>query len=391
MNTRETVARSIRTHARDSTSFVRSPGRVNLLGEHTDYNEGFVLPAAIDKAIYLAITPRSDSHCTLTSLDMHEDHTFALGTLTPSSLRWPNYIMGVVDQLLKAGHSLRGFDCTFGGDIPIGAGMSSSAALEAGVAFGLNTIFSLGIDNLSLVRLAQKAENEFVGVKCGIMDQYVNIFGEAGKVLKIDCRSLGHVTYPFSFPGISILLADTLVTHSLASTEYNRRRTECQEGVDEIKRHHPDVRSLRDVSRDMLIDVKGLITPTVFSRCSYVIGENERMSLATAALTGRDLDTFGALMYQTHEGLRNQYDVSCDELDFLVEIAAKSRRVHGARMMGGGFGGCTINLVDSTAIEELSAEFGRRYRERFAKEPRIYTTTIDSGTALIPLDENASG
>lgn len=390
MSSLRSVEASLKQIAGENTVFVRSPGRVNLLGEHTDYNEGFVLPAAIGKAIYLAITPHTDNICKLTALDMHEEHEFTPATLSPSSKRWPNYIMGVVDQLKKAGYVFCGFDCLFGGDIPIGAGMSSSAALEAGVAFGLNKTFSLGIDNLSIVKLAQKAENEFVGVKCGIMDQYVNIFGEKGKVLRIDCRTLDHVSYPFNFPGISIALFDTRVTHSLAATEYNQRRRECQEGVEAVRRAHPDVRNLRDVSREMLAEAESRMTPTVYRRCSYVVGENERMSRATSALVRKDLKLFGELMYLTHEGLRDEYAVSCEELDFLVDLASKHSSVHGARMMGGGFGGCTINLVDTDAIDALKEEFFREYEKRFSKKPNMYVTSIDRGTSEFPLNETST-
>lgn len=231
---------------------VRSPGRVNLIGEHTDYNNGLVLPAAIDKAIYFAISSRSDNVCRLFASDMNESFDFTIDKLTYSEKGWPNYLMGVVDQLKRRGYKFSGFNCAFGGDIPIGAGLSSSAAVEAGLAFALNYLFNLEIDKLSLVEIAQKAENEFVGVNCGIMDQYVNIFGENGKVLRIDCRSLENEYFPFDYKNISIVLFNSNVSHSLASTEYNQRRKECIAGVDIIKSENPQIASLRYVCLDVL-------------------------------------------------------------------------------------------------------------------------------------------
>ena len=369
---------------------VRSPGRVNLLGEHTDYNLGFVLPAAITKAIYLAATPRHNTLCRLFALDLNEEHQFTLDAIRSSEKGWPNYIMGVVDQLIKGRHVLRGFDCVFGVDIPIGAGLSSSAALEAGVAFALNHMFDLGIENLSLVKLAQKAENEFVGVQCGIMDQYINIFGERGNVLRIDCRSLEHQHYPFDYRDVSILLFDTRISRSLASSKYNRRRLECAEGVAAIRKDHRDVESLRDVSPELLAEYQKRLNPTIYHRCRYVVEENTRVLAACDALGRRELKAFGAIMNQTHEGLRDDYEVSCKELDYLVETAANDCRVYGSRLMGAGFGGCTINLVETDAIEEISKRIAEMHEKRFKVKPRIYVTSIASGTNVVHMNEAAT-
>ena len=361
----------------------RSPGRVNLIGEHTDYNMGYVLPAAIDKAIYFAITPRSDRQCNVYAMDMNDEHEFSLDDLQSSKKGWPNYLMGVVDQFVKAKYSIRGFNCVFGGDIPIGAGMSSSAALEAGLAFAFNSLFDLRIDALSLVKLAQKAENEFVGVRCGIMDQYINIFGAQDNVLRIDCRSLEYKYYPFAFNNISLVLFDTRVSHSLASSEYNRRREECSEGVEILKKSYPDVCHLRDVSIDMIQKCKDTMNPTIYRRCKYVVEENERVLQACGELEKGNLKAFGGLMKKTHLGLSRDYEVSCKELDFLVEQLKDNPYVYGSRMMGGGFGGCTINLIEKNHIEHIRQTVTEKYKHQFNIDLKTYITTIGSGTNII--------
>ena len=243
-----------------SRTIIRSPGRANLIGEHTDYNLGYVLPCAIDKAIYFAVTPRQEKDGKLYALNMDEAYESSVDVLRRSEKGWPNYLMGVLDERHKAGYTFPGFNCVFGGDVPIGAGLSSSAALEAGLAFTINHIFDLGIDKLSLVKLAQKAENEFVGVQCGIMDQFINIFGESGAVLRLDCRTLEYQYFPFEFDDVAIVLFNSNVSHSLASTQYNQRRKECRAGVDHIKNYERHVESLRDVSMDMLNGTKPLWT-----------------------------------------------------------------------------------------------------------------------------------
>jgi galactokinase len=363
-------------------TIVRSPGRVNLIGEHTDYNMGYVLPAAIDKAVYFAIAPRDDRQCSLYAFDMKQEHRFTVSDVRHAPTSWPNYLLGVVDQLVKDRHELRGFDCVFGGDIPIGAGLSSSAAIEGGLAFALNHIFNLGIDRLSLVKLAQRAENEFVGVRCGIMDQYINIFGTSANVLRIDCRSLERAYYPFDHRA-SIVLFNTGVTHSLASSEYNLRRKECAAGVDIIRQEHPGVSSLRDVSPEMLAPYAAAMDPKTFQRCTYVVLENDRVLKACEALERRDLSAFGALMFKSHDGLSAEYQVSCAELDYLVDLVRNEPSVFGARMMGGGFGGCTINLVEPDGVKELGNRVKVQYAGKFDKEPAMYVTSISAGTGVI--------
>ncbi|MFA6599218.1 MAG: galactokinase [Ignavibacteriaceae bacterium] len=374
---------------KDEPLLVRSPGRMNLIGEHTDYNMGFVLPAAINKAVYFAIAPRTDNECKLFAADLNEAFDFTLDTVVKSNKGWPNYLMGVVDQLIKSGYKFKGFNCVFGGDIPMGAGLSSSAAIEAGLAFALNQIFDLGIDKMSLVKLAQKAENDFVGVKCGIMDQFINIFGESGNALRIDCRSLEYEPIPFDYNNISILFFNTNITHSLASSEYNQRRLECGEGVEIINKEFPQVISLRDVDRDMLETFKSKMDSIIFKRCKYVIEENERLLRACDVLKVHDLKIFGSLLYQTHEGLSKDYEVSCPELDFLVEETKTLEGVYGSRMMGGGFGGCTINLIENEFAEQVSERIATKYKQKFNHDTSVYVTKISGGTSVINVEENA--
>jgi galactokinase len=368
---------------KEEPKIIRSPGRVNLIGEHTDYNMGYVLPAAIDKSIYLGISKRNDNKCKFFAFDLNDSFECSLENIEKSDKQWPNYLLGVFDQLKKTGYTFNGFNCVFGGDIPIGAGLSSSAAIEAGLAFALNYIFKLEIDNLSLVKIAQRAENEFVGVKCGIMDQYVNIFGKNGHVLRIDCRSLEKDYFPFNYENISIVLFDTNVSHSLASSEYNLRRQECNDGVNIIKRKYPEILSLRDVSLELLNEFKSKMNNIVYKRCRYVIEENQRLLKACDVLYENDLKKFGSYMYKSHEGLSRDYEVSCSELDFLVDLVKDIPDVYGARMMGGGFGGCTINLIENESIDEISQKVIKEYKKNFGVDANVYITKINSGTNLI--------
>lgn len=368
----------------------RSPGRVNLIGEHTDYNMGFVLPAAIDKSIYLAVTPRDDIKCKIHAFDMDDYYECSLDRLEKSGKHWPDYLLGVVDQLNKEGHEIQGFNCVFGGDIPIGAGLSSSAALEAGLAYALNYIFNLRIDKLTLVKIAQRAENEFVGVRCGIMDQYINIFGKKGNVLRIDCRSLEKNYFPFDYENISIVLFDTKVSHSLASSEYNQRRKECSSGVKIIKQVYPEIESLRDVSLDILNEFTAKMDPVIYKRCKYVVEENLRLLEACDALSIHDLNKFGTFMYKTHDGLSRDYEVSCKELDYLVEILKDNENVYGSRMMGGGFGGCTINLIERQSVDKISGEVKEKYMKKFGIEANIYVTQINGGTNIMEVETDVA-
>jgi galactokinase len=363
-----------------SPMLVRSPGRINLIGEHTDYNNGFVLPAAIDKEMVLAVAKNDSETCRLYSLDYDEAVAFNLQDLQPTDKGWPNYILGVVDQLQKGGYQPGGFDCVFGGDIPIGAGLSSSAALECGAAYALSQLFNLNVEKLQLIKYAQKAEHTFAGVQCGIMDQFASVMGKEAHAIRLDCRSLDFSYFPLELGAYQIVLLDTQVKHSLASSEYNTRRQECEQGVAKVKEKHPQVNSLRDVTLEMLDEVKSEISPVIYKRCRYVIEENDRLLKGCDLLEQGDIKAFGQKMYGSHEGLSEQYEVSCPELDFLVGLAKNNSSVVGARMMGGGFGGCTINLVKSDQKDAFVEEAKQAYKQQFGIEMKTYEVKVTDGT-----------
>ncbi|HEU0063608.1 MAG TPA: galactokinase [Flavisolibacter sp.] len=387
----ETLNNRIAQHVADSFSkrfnevpiVVRSPGRVNIIGEHTDYNNGFVLPASIDKAIYVAISPRKDSRVELYSDDFKEDFQVDYNNLKPSSKVWPNYILGVADQLLKKGYKISGFNLAIGGDVPIGAGLSSSAAVECATAFALNTVFELGISKMDIVLIAQKAEQDFAGVMVGIMDQFASVFGKKDHVIKLDCQSRQYEYVPLKMPGLKIVLLNTNVEHSLASSEYNNRRKQCEEGVALVKEHVNGVSSLRDVTVEMLDKYVKNSNTVVYKRCSYVVKENIRLLQGCEDLKRGDVAALGKKMFETHEGLSKDYEVSCAELDFLVDAVKNNPDVLGARMMGGGFGGCTINLVKEYAIENLVKKVGESYKNEMKKELTSYVAKIEDGTSVI--------
>jgi len=390
MNITHTVAEIFKQRFASSTPLlVRSPARVNLIGEHTDYNEGFVLPAAVDKAIVFAAAARSDRKFRFVAADLNQDDEGSFDVLAPSPLGWPDYLLGVVDQLEKMGKHVNGIDMVFGGNIPIGAGMSSSAALEAGFLFALNSLYGLGLETVAMAKIAQRAENEFIGVRCGIMDQFANLFGQDGKAILLDCRSLAFEYVPFQRKDVVLLLCDSMVHHELASSEYNVRRAQCEQGVAGVKLRHPDVRSLRDVSAAMLKEVEKDLDPVVFRRCSYVLKENDRVLVGCKDLARSDFQAFGEKMIASHAGLRDGYEVSCPELDMLVEAALKVEGVYGSRMMGGGFGGCTINLLREDAVDDFVQQIPDLYRDSFGRDANIHLCRISGGTAVIENQKNA--
>ncbi|MFD2512328.1 galactokinase [Pontibacter locisalis] len=361
----------------------RSPGRVNLIGEHTDYNDGFVLPAAINKEIFFAVAPTNTSSVRLYSFDMQEQADFDLEAIRVSDISWANYLLGVVAQFQKADLQVKGFDLLFGGNVPIGAGLSSSAAVECGLAFALNQIFDYGLDRMALAKVAQKAEHEFAGVRCGIMDQFASLFGKKEHVVKLDCRSLEYTYYPFDMSQYRIVLCDTQVKHSLASSEYNTRRMECEAGVAILQKHYHNLISLRDVTPEMLEEQRTEFDPVVFKRCMYVVQENKRVEEACEALQQGNLHLFGEKMYASHAGLQHDYEVSCPELDFLVAEAKQNTSVLGARMMGGGFGGCTINIVNIAAVEDFTHSMNEVYEKRFGMSLKTYVAEIVDGSSKI--------
>ena len=366
-----------------SPVIVRSPGRINIIGEHTDYNEGFVLPAAIDKAIYVAISKRNDNEIHLYAGDYNESHILNTETVVPSDKHWPNYILGVVNQLQEKGYKIGGFNLLIDGDVPLGAGLSSSAAVECATAFALNELFGLGLSKLRMVQLAQKAEHTFAGVMCGIMDQFASMFGKKDHVIQLDCRTLQYEYFPLALKQYKILLLNTNVKHSLSASAYNERRQQCEQGVAWVKERNRTVLSLRDVTIQMLNDYILPKDELIYKRCKYVVEEIQRLLEGCADLQQGDITALGKKMFRTHEGLSKEYEVSCEELDFLVEAVKNSPSVIGARMMGGGFGGCTINIVEEKDIEDLVSKLKPVYKEKFNMELDYYVAGIENGTSLI--------
>ncbi len=363
---------------------VRAPGRINLIGEHTDYNAGFVLPAAIDKAIWLAAGKRSDGCFAFYALDL--DAFFLSEDATPvfqEKYRWANYLLGVISEAQKDGLPIGGLNIAFGGDVPLGAGLSSSAALESGAMFILNELYQLNLSRMDIVRLAQRGENNFVGMKCGIMDMFASVMGRENTVVRLDCRNLDYQYFPFEAPGFSLVLFDSGVKHTLVDSEYNTRREECEEGVAVLQRFHPQIASLRDVAPDFLAEHQSDLRPVVFRRCKYVVEEIARVESACAALQRSDFAALGQLMFQTHAGLQLEYEVSVPEIDFLVETARAFPAVYGSRMMGGGFGGCTINLVQSNALETFIESTRKGYLEAFHMELKTYPVALTAGTSIV--------
>ncbi len=362
---------------------VKSPGRINLIGEHTDYNLGFVLPAAIDKAIYIAVGKKADKTISLTAADLNESIVINIEALQPQDLQWPNYLLGIADQLIKNGHPISGFNAVIAGDVPLGAGLSSSAAVECATVFALNELFGLGLSKIEMVKLAQKAENEFVGLKCGIMDMFASMFGQQDSVIQLDCRSLDYYYMPFHQKGFKIVLLDTCVKHSLASTEYNTRRAECEAGVATIAHQHPQVKSLRDADLEMVESLLAGGNVKVYQRCKFIETEIARLQAGCQDLVEGNMDAFGLKMFETHNGLSKEYEVSCVELDFLADFAKDQIGVIGARMMGGGFGGCTINLVKDASVDVFITEAGLAFKNRFQQDLKSYIVAIGDGTSLI--------
>ena len=363
---------------------VRAPGRVNLIGEHTDYNGGFVLPAAVDKEAGFAVGLNGGTEIRLVAHDLGQTFRLAdVATLRPSATPWANYLLGVAAQFGQRGVAVPGFDCVFGGTIPMGAGMSSSAAVECGLAFALDQLLGTGFDRLELARIAQQAEHTYAGVQCGIMDQFASLFGRAGQVVRLDCRSLDYAYFPFDTQACRIVLCNSGVKHSLASSAYNTRRQECERGVAVLQAHHAGIGSLRDATLAQLAAHRAELGDPVFRRCAYVVQENIRVETACAHLEAGDLAAFGREMYASHAGLRDDYEVSCAELDALVEAARAAPGVFGARMMGGGFGGCTINLVAPAQVEGFIASVSAAYQQRFGRVLETYQTTIVAGVGAV--------
>ncbi len=342
-----------------------APGRINLIGEHTDYNNGFVLPAAIKQKITFNVSSNGHkNNCQITATDLGETILFDLQHLSPVPDSWSNYVVGLCDEIIKAGGNLSGFDATFGGDIPIGAGLSSSAALLCSAAIALDKCFSLGKSREEWMYLTQKAEHHFVGTQCGLMDMFASLHGKKNHLMHFDCQHISFDYVPFDLKNYDLILLNTQVSHQLASSEYNTRRKECEEVVRVLRENGKDIFTLRDVPMDLLQEFKPKLAEKEFKRAKYVIDENARVLKAIEYLENGEIKLLGELLYATHSGLKNEYEVSCQELDFLVSFTENIPEVAGARMMGGGFGGCTLNLVE----KETSSIFLKRIKEAYKKE-----------------------
>ncbi len=359
-----------------------SPGRINLIGEHIDYNDGYVMPAAINKGIYYAVAANGTDTINILALDFNETLNIKITDIKKMG-SWKNYVLSVVNEFVLLGKITQGFDCVFSGDIPQGSGMSSSAAVEGGLAFALNEIFNFGYSRVQLALLCQRAEHNYPNVQCGIMDMYASLNGKKDHVILLDCTSVTHEYFPFVLKEYTIVMVNSKVHHSLASGEYNVRRQRCEEGLGILKTKLA-VQSFRDISSaDDIVPFKETMTPEVYDCCKYVVEEIARTRTAGALLREHDLKAFGQLMYATHEGLSKLYQVSCEELDFLVEQAKTNTAVIGARLMGGGFGGCTINMVRNESVELFIAAISAAYKQKFSIEPEAYIMSISDGTARI--------
>jgi len=374
-NVKNTFIRTFKT----DPLLIFSPGRINIIGEHTDYNKGFVFPAAINKGIVAAIQKSELDFSTAYALDLNGKVEFNLDKLKPlKEGRWENYVFGVVHEIQNKNKLIGNFNLVFKGNIPSGAGMSSSAALENSIVFGLNELFDLELSKHDMILISQKAEHNFVGVKCGIMDQYASMFGLKNHALLLDCRTIESQPYEIDFKDYQLMLINTNVKHSLSDTEYNDRRFACK-SISKLL----SVKALRDATEADLEKIIDKVTPANYQKALYVIQENSRTLKAAKAIEYGDLETLGSLIYQSHNGLSNQYKVSCHELDFLVDQAKANPNILGARMMGGGFGGCTINLIAKTQAEAFAEKVSKAYHREFNKTCSVYFIEISEGTHLV--------
>lgn len=377
---KEKISKKFQELFNTTGSFYTSPGRINLIGEHTDYNGGFVFPGAIDKGMLAEIKPNGTGKIRAFSIDLDDYAEFGLTEEDAPKASWARYIFGVCREIIKRGGEIQGFDTTFAGDVPLGAGMSSSAALESTYAFALNELFDLNIDKFELAKIGQSTEHNYCGVNCGIMDQFASVFGQKGHLIRLDCRSLEYKYFPFDpeSAGYKLVLLDSVVKHELASSAYNKRRQSCERVVVAIKRNHPEVDFLRDATMEMLNEVKADVTAEDYMRAEYVIEEIQRVLDVCDALDKGDYETVGEKMYGTHYGMSKLYEVSCEELDFLNDIA-KECGVTGSRVMGGGFGGCTINLVKADKYDAFVKKAFAEYAKKFGHEPKLYNVVISDG------------
>lgn len=361
---------------------VLSPGRINIIGEHIDYNDGFVLPAAIDKVICFAFEKTNSDTSTIVAIDL--DESFEINVENPVTLNeviWTNYFRGVLQQIQNKGLIIGNFNCVFSSTIPIGSGLSSSAALECGFLYGLNELFHLDITPVDLALMGQSAEH-WVGINCGIMDQFASVMGKENQVIKIDCRTLEYEYHKADFSDYSLVLFDSNVKHSLFTSAYNQRRQECEQGLAILTAHFLEVTSFRDATEEQLLSIQDTMSEDVFKRSHYAIKEIKRVTLACEALDRGDILTLGQLLFDTHEGLSKEYEVSCAELDMIVDTLKQDPAVIGSRMMGGGFGGCTINLIKKGEEDAIKTKLTQLYQAAFGIELKTYEVKISNGTSL---------
>ncbi len=355
-----------------------SAGRINLIGEHTDYNGGFVFPGAIDKMIMAEIRPNNTDKVNIHSIDLDDNSTFGFNETDAPQQQWARYVFGVCREIIKRGGKVEGFDAVFAGNVPLGAGLSSSAALESCFAFALNDLFNNNsIDKFELAKIGQSTEHNYCGVNCGIMDQFASVFGKKDCLIRLDCRSLEYEYFPFNIDGYSLVLVDSVVKHELVDSPYNKRRQSCENVAKRL-----GIDTLRDADMDMLEEIKSDISTEDYMRAKFVIEEKERVLDVCEALNRGDIETVGRLMYETHRGLSKDYEVSCEELDYLNDIA-KECGVTGSRIMGGGFGGCTINLVPDTIHDKFLKTVTEKFSARYGHSPKIYDVVISDGARRI--------
>ncbi len=372
-------SRFIKHHDGTTGSVYASPGRINLIGEHTDYNGGFVFPGAVDKGMIIEIKPNGTDIVKAYSIDLKDYVEFGLNEEDAPRASWARYIFGVCREMIKRGVEVKGFNTAFAGDVPLGAGMSSSAALESAYAYALNDLFGDNkIDKFELAKVGQATEHNYIGVKCGIMDQFASVFGKEGSLMRLDCRSLEYQYFPFKPEGYRLVLVDSVVKHELASSAYNKRRQSCENVVTAIAKKHEGVEFLRDCTLEMLAEVKEEVSAEDYMRAEYVIEEIQRVLDVCDALEKGDYETVGQKMYETHHGMSKKYEVSCEELDFLNDVAFDCG-VTGSRVMGGGFGGCTINLVKNELYETFITTAKERFKEKFGRSPKVYDVVISDG------------
>ena len=384
MITKESINASFKDiFHQDAQVTVKSPGRINIIGEHTDYNNGFVLPAAIDKYIYVALNERNDDQLHLFSADYKEHYQTVLNTIDSNAPDWAKYIIGVAQLIHKTTDKVKGFNLYLEGDVPLGAGLSSSAALSCATGFGINELFGCELSRIAIAQIGQQTEHEYIGLKCGIMDQFASVLGKDNHAIKLDCKLLTFEYVSLDWSEYEIILLNTNVKHNLASTAYNDRRNSCEQGVKWVKEQYPAVESLRDIT---LAQLDAIVKPKdedVYTKCRFIVQENQRLHDAVEAFKNKDMVELGQLLFKAHWALSKEYEVSCPELDFLVSQAENNEFVVGARMMGGGFGGCTINLIKKGNTESFINTLSPAYKEKFNLELTPIKVKISNGTSML--------